>query len=89
MWQLLAIWMITAATVIWFLRDERRVRAEAELTRAARYYAHAPRYRHVSALPEPTPPAPVRPPAGLSASQREFLTGFAVANRSKSRQARP
>lgn len=76
-WELLAIWGIVIATIIWFVRDERRLRAEADLERAARYYAHAPKYRHVAAKREPAPPAPVHRPGGLSRQQREFLAAFA------------
>lgn len=75
-WELLAIWLIVVATIIWFIRDEKRLRAEAELERAARYYAHAPQYRHVT--PEPTDP--IVPPrlrqGGLTKEEREILLGL-------------
>jgi hypothetical protein len=59
-WQLLAIWVITIGTVVWFVRDERRLRAEARLAVAARYYAHAPKYRFGArnVPPQPVPPKP-------------------------------
>ena len=46
-WQLIAIWVLVAAAVAWFVRDEHRRHADAELARAARYYAHAPQFRHM------------------------------------------
>ena len=71
-WQLLAIWAIVTLAVIWFLRDEKRRRSDAALQRAARYYAHAPKYRHVSVAPVTQPP--LRPiTSGLSREQREFF----------------
>lgn len=77
-WELLAIWVIVVATVIWFVRDEKRVKAEAELERAARYYAHAEKYRYVAA--ESTGerlqrhvPTPQLRTGGLSADQRAFI----------------
>lgn len=61
-WQLLAMWVVVVTTVVWFIRDERRRRADREIERAARYYAHAPRFRHAarSPAPEPVTPPPVR-----------------------------
>lgn len=56
-WQLLAMWVVVLATVIWFIRDERRRRADREIERAARYYAYAPRFRHVTRAPTPEPVA--------------------------------
>lgn len=73
-WQLLAIWAIVTVTVVWFIRDERRLVATAELKRAARYYAHAPKYRHVAAGPIEASVAPApRRGGGLSAQQRVTL----------------
>lgn len=57
-WQLLAIWAIVLGTLVWFVRDERRLEADRALARAARYYAHAPRYRAVA----PQAPAPLPKP---------------------------
>lgn len=88
-WQLLAMWAIVIVALVWFVRDERRIKAEARLAEAARYYAHAPRYRHVSSQPEPARPTPLRPPGGLTASQREFFIGLAASNRSKQVRDRP
>ena len=84
-WELLAILLIVAVAVTWFVRDEKRARADAEIERAARYYAHAPKYRHVSAEPVALPTAPVRPrTGGLSSEQRAFIEAF-KASRSRSR----
>lgn len=47
-WQLVAIWFVVAAATAWFVRDERRRQGDADLARAARYYAHIPRPRHVA-----------------------------------------
>jgi len=75
-WELLAMWGIVIATIIWFIRDERRLRAEAELKRAARYYAHAPQYRHVAVEPAAEPVMPQRRTGGLSREQRAFIKEF-------------
>lgn len=77
-WELLALWAIVIGTVTWFVRDERRLRAEADIERAARYYAHAPKYRHVAVDPI-MPDLPPRRTGGLSEQQRSVLT--ALANR--------
>ena len=70
--ELLAIWAIVIATVIWFVRDERRLAADADLARAAAYYAHASKYRHAMVHSDPVPQP--RPRAtGLSADQRAFF----------------
>jgi type II secretory pathway component PulK len=45
---LLAIWSIVIATLVWFVHDEMRRRSQARLATAARYYAFAGEYRHVS-----------------------------------------
>lgn len=71
-WELFAIWAIVVATTVWFVRDEKRRRRDADIAYAARYYAHAPKYRHVTveqALPAP----PARIYGGLSERQRAFL----------------
>lgn len=77
-WQLLAMWGIVIVTIVWFVRDERRLRADAALAKAARYYAHAPQYRHV-AVDEPVA-APARRLGGLTSRQREYLQAFARTN---------
>ena len=75
-WELLAMWVIVIVTVTWFVRDERRIRAEADIERAARYYAHAPKYRHVAAEPAKPAEPPARRSGGLSERQRAFLTSY-------------
>lgn len=72
-WELLAIWTIVIVTLTWFVRDEKRRVADADMARAARYYAHAPRYRHETAEPVVAAPAPQRRSGGLSDAQRRFL----------------
>jgi hypothetical protein len=78
--QVVLMWAIVIGTVIWFVRDERRLREEAEMAAAARYYAHAPQYRHVVAAAAVATPvdAPARRTGGLSQSQRDFLNAFAT-----------
>ena len=74
-WQLLALWAIVLVTVIWFVRDERRQRADARLARAARYYAHAPKFRHVSRAERVTEQP--KPRAGsLLRNDRAFFDQF-------------
>ena len=75
-WQILAMWVIVIGTIVWFVRDERRLRAEAALVAAAAYYAHAPKYRFQSS-PAPVTPAPARRTGGLSDTQRKFLQALA------------
>lgn len=84
-WELLAIWAIIAVVVTWFVRDEKRRTADAEIARAARYYAHADRFRHVSAGTVADPiPVLVRRPGGLTAEQRAFIAAYSS---SRARQA--
>jgi hypothetical protein len=45
--QLGAIWAIVIVCLVWFVRDELRLRRDARLNEAARFYAAAPQYRHV------------------------------------------
>jgi hypothetical protein len=47
-WELLAIWIIVAATIYWFFRDERRVTAQS-LQQQAESFATSPAWRHQSA----------------------------------------
>ena len=68
-WELLAIWLIVATTIVLFIRDERRIAGE-RLEERARSFATALAYRHR----EPPPrQAPTRPVGGdLTAIQRRF-----------------
>ena len=77
-WELLAMWAIVIVTIIWFIRDEKRLQAEADLELAARYYAHAPKYRHVSAEPTAPPAPPSRRTGGLSREQRAFIEALSA-----------
>lgn len=54
-WQLLAIWAIVLSTIVWFVRDERRLEEEMVLARAARYYAHVPKRQSIRPEPIPLP----------------------------------
>lgn len=54
-WQLLAIWAIVLSTIVWFVRDERRLEEERVLARAARYYAHVPKRQSIRPEPIPLP----------------------------------
>lgn len=72
-WELLAIWAIVIVAVTWFVRDEKRQEAEAAVARAARYYAHAPKYRHIPAEPIGMAMAPARRTGGLTPQQRAYL----------------
>ncbi len=51
--QLAAIWAIVIVSFVWFVRDELRLRRLARLNKAARFYAHAPQYRHVRTENDP------------------------------------
>ena len=68
-WELLAIWLVVATTIVLFIGDERRIAGE-RLEERARSFATAPAYRHR----EPPPrQAPTRPAGGdLTAIQRRF-----------------
>jgi len=58
-WELLAMWAIVIVAVTWFVRDERRLKADARLAKAARYYAHAPKYAFAArTVPQPAAPKP-------------------------------
>ena len=80
-WELLAMWAIVIVTITWFIRDEKRVRAEADVQRAARYYAHAPKYRHIAVEPAEAVAVPQRRTGGLSREQRALMETL-VAKRS-------
>lgn len=77
-WQIIAIWLIGGATLVWFLVSEKRQRFSA-LAEKARSFALDPAYRH-------RPTAPVNPrsyvPTGLSQSDRIFLEAIAKNARS-------
>jgi hypothetical protein len=68
-WELLAIWAIVIATIIWFMRDEKR-RGERDLDRKARHFATAPAYRFAPRPETAAPPAAPQP--GAAELQRRF-----------------
>ena len=68
-WELLAIWLIVAATIVLFIRDERRI-ASARLEERARSFATASAFRHREPPPRQAPARPVR--GDLTAIQRRF-----------------
>lgn len=76
-WQIIAIVLITALTITWFLRTEKRAKFLA-MAAKARHFATAPAYRHRASV-EPAPRAYV--PAGLSPSDRQFLQALAKSAR--------
>lgn len=85
-WELLAMWAIVIVTLIWFVRDEKRLRAEADIERASRYYAHAAKYRHLTPERAAEPiPAPSLRTGGLSSEQRAFIAAFTAPKASTSR----
>jgi hypothetical protein len=61
--QLAAIWTIVLVTIVWFVRDERRLLRQTRLNQVARYLAEAPQYRHVHVESDPV----------LKAARRSFL----------------
>ena len=73
-WQLAAIWIIVITTLLWFIRDERRVRA-VRLERQARYFAHAPQYRYVPRTLVPIIP-PKRRTGSLLRRDQVFFAEF-------------
>lgn len=79
-WQIVAIWLITGATVYFFLRSE-KLRKRAALDAKARHFATAPAYRHRAAGTVTPPPAYV--PMGLSPADRMFLQSLARTARRK------
>ena len=73
-WQLLAMWMIALTTMLWFVRDERRLRA-AVLARQARYFA-SPAYKHprrFGPAPITVPLPPRRQPSSLLRTDRAYF----------------
>lgn len=69
-WELVAIWLIVAATFIWFIRDEKRVQSR-KLAERARFFATDTAFRHHGPL---RAEAGLRPrEQGLTELQRKFI----------------
>ena len=68
-WELLAIWLIVATTIVLFIRDERRT-ALARLNERAKSFATAPAFRHRDPPPRVIAARPVG--GDLTALQRRF-----------------
>lgn len=79
-WQILAMWAVVIATLVWFVRDERKLLANAAMAQAAHYYAHAAQYRYQSETPAAPAPRPAVRTGGLTETQRQFMQAFAQAN---------
>lgn len=45
--ELVAIWTVVVAAIVWFFRSEKRLQRD-RLDRQARHYATAPAYRHIA-----------------------------------------
>ena len=73
-WQLLAMWLIVAVTIVWFVRDEGQRRDLKQRLQAQRFAA-TPHYRGPYREPEMAPP-PLRRRT-LSAADRAFLENIA------------
>ena len=71
------MWAIVIVTITWFVRDERRLRREADLADAAAYYRPC---AEVSARDTPKRPLPAPAPTprvgGLSEAQRRVFRGM-------------
>jgi len=73
-WQIIAIVLIAASTLLAFVRSEKR-RNLAKTAAQVRYFATAPAYRHRAA--GTVAPAPAYIPMGLSPADRMFLQTIA------------
>jgi hypothetical protein len=85
-WEILAIWIIVAATVVWFVRDERQKRLSG-LMEKARGFATDPAFRHREPEPALVPviartAAPPKPLAAddLTPMERRFLESLRPQN---------
>lgn len=74
-WEVVAIWLVVAVTLIVFVRSEKQ-REMAALRARARHFATAPAYRHHSLEASHAPRHPYVP-MGLAASDRLFLEDLA------------
>ena len=86
-WNMLLMWAVVIVALVWFVGSERRRRRDADIARAARFYARA---RPLPREPEAEePPVPARRTGGLTEQQRAFLTSLAEVNRAPERPAAP
>ena len=69
--QVVAMWLIVLATIVWFRRDEKR-RRDGALSAQALAYAKTPYYRH-PAPAESAPSMPIARQAGLRAADRAYF----------------
>ena len=74
-WQLVAMWLIVGVTVVWFVRDERRLH-DTKLRLQALRFATKPHYRDTVRQLESEPAIPAPRQAGLSAENRAFMQDF-------------
>ena len=75
-WQILAMWGVVMASISWFVRDERRLLANASMAQARWCHAYALRCPQPSGA-QPPPAANSARPEGLTQTQRNFLEAFA------------
>lgn len=86
-WNLALMWAVVIVTLVLFLRSERRRRRDADIARAARFYAQA---RPLPRAPRPEEaPLPARRTGGLTEQQRAFLTSMAQVRRVNRAPAHP
>lgn len=77
--ELVVLWAIVIGTVVWFVRDERRLKAEA-LDRAALGFARSPHARRAHTPAPAVAVAPARRTGGLSEADRRFIKAYAALN---------
>ena len=70
-WQILAIWALVMASIAWFVRDERRLIANATMAQAA--FLYPPSSPGHDADDDSESPAQTGRRAELSSVEREFL----------------
>ena len=76
-WEVLAIWAIVTVTIVWFIQDERRLRARTAPQRSSRYHARTAAYRHIPVAPAGRASAvSQRQIESLSHDQRAFIAAL-------------
>lgn len=68
-WQVLLMWVLVIATLVWFVRDERRLKAEAAQAQARQFNRTRPRGPIFGPRPMDVPLA-ARRTGGLTVAQR-------------------